>query len=71
MIGDICGTGPLAASLTSLARNTIRLCAWRGDDAVTVLTWLNHMMLEARPGWFLTGAYLTLEPTRDGAWTSR
>lgn len=66
VIGDICGTGPLAASLTSLARNTIRLCAWRGDDAVTTLNWLNRAMLEARPGWFLTAAYLTLQPRETG-----
>jgi PAS domain S-box-containing protein len=66
VIGDICGTGPLAASLTSLARNTIRLCGWRGDDAVTTLNWLNRAMLEARPGWFLTGAYVTLHPRETG-----
>jgi PAS domain S-box-containing protein len=54
VIGDVCGTGPVAASLTSLARNTIRACAWRGDPAETVLDWLNRAMLETRPGWFLT-----------------
>jgi PAS domain S-box-containing protein len=66
VIGDICGTGPLAASLTSLARTTIRLCARRGDDGVTTLNWLNRAMLEARPGWFLTGAFLTLRPCDVG-----
>jgi PAS domain S-box-containing protein len=66
VIGDVCGTGPMAASLTSLARNTIRICAWRGDDASTVLTWLNRAMLEARPGWFLTSALVVLRRGGDG-----
>ncbi|HYF45628.1 MAG TPA: SpoIIE family protein phosphatase, partial [Acidimicrobiales bacterium] len=65
-IGDVCGTGPVAASLTSMARNTLRLCAWRGDDPVTVLTWLNRAMLATRPGWFLTAAYLTVTPSEQG-----
>ena len=66
VIGDVCGTGPVAASLTSLARNTIRACAWRGDHAVTLLDWLNRAMLETRPGWFLTACYLSLRPAGDG-----
>ena len=66
VIGDVCGTGPVAASLTSLARNTIRACAWRGDHAVTVLDWLNRAMLETRPGWFLTACYLGLRPAPSG-----
>jgi serine phosphatase RsbU (regulator of sigma subunit) len=66
VIGDVCGTGPVAASMTSLARNTIRACAWRGDHAVTVLDWLNRAMLATRPGWFLTACYLGLRPAGDG-----
>jgi len=66
VIGDVCGTGPVAASLTSLARNTIRLCAWRGDDPCAVLSWLNRAMVTNRPGWFLTAAYLVLRPAAGG-----
>jgi PAS domain S-box-containing protein len=66
VIGDVCGTGPVAASLTSLARNTIRACAWRGDHAVTVLDWLNRALLETRPGWFVTACQVGLRPAGGG-----
>ena len=66
VMGDVCGTGPGAAALTSLARHTIRLCSWRGDDPATVLRWLNRALLETGDITFLTAVYVLLEPTDDG-----
>lgn len=65
VIGDVCGTGPAAASLTALARHTIRLAGWRGDDPQTVLHWLNRALLEAHSGSFLTAAYLRMRRAGD------
>lgn len=58
VVGDVCGTGPTAAALTSLARHSIRQSAWRGDDPAAVLGWLNRAMLETTQDGFLTAAYL-------------
>jgi serine phosphatase RsbU (regulator of sigma subunit) len=68
VIGDVCGTGPAAAALTSMARHTIRQAAWRGDDPVTVLQWLNRATLAAvgRSCTFLTVSYVTIEPGPEG-----
>ena len=66
VIGDVCGTGPLAASQTSLARHVVRLCAQRGDDPVTALSWLNRAMTERRSGRFLTMAHVELRPEGTG-----
>ncbi len=60
VIGDVCGTGPEAAALTGLARHSIRGSAWHGDSPVEVLASLNHAVLEAGTGRFLTAAYSTL-----------
>jgi PAS domain S-box-containing protein len=66
VVGDVCGTGPTAAALTSLARHTIRQSAWRGDDPTTVLGWLNRAMLESTQDAFLTAAYLDVVHHEDG-----
>lgn len=58
VIGDVCGTGPTAAALTSMARHHIRQSAWRGDEPATVFGWLNRALLEASTDGFLTAAYL-------------
>lgn len=60
VIGDVCGTGPEAAALTGLARHSIRGSAWHGDSPVEVLASLNHAVLAAGTGRFLTAAYATL-----------
>lgn len=60
VIGDVCGTGPEAAALTGLARHSIRGSAWHGDSPVEVLASLNHAVLAAGTGRFLTAAYSTL-----------
>ena len=58
VVGDVCGTGPAAAALTSMARHNLRQSAWRGDDPATVFGWLNRALLEAVTDGFLTAAFL-------------
>ncbi|WP_035846091.1 SpoIIE family protein phosphatase [Kitasatospora azatica] len=66
-IGDVCGTGPQAASVTGLARNSLRLLAREGLDAPQVLTRLNRAILdEGSRGRFLTLLYGELTPRPDG-----
>jgi PAS domain S-box-containing protein len=60
VIGDVCGTGPAAAALTGLARHSIRMSAWHGDDPVGVLTWLNQAISSADTDSFCTAAYAQL-----------
>lgn len=68
VIGDVCGTGPAAAAVTALARHSIRQAAWHGDDAVTILQWLNHAMRDAYPSEasFLTTTFVRITPTSAG-----
>lgn len=66
VVGDVCGTGPTAAALTSMARHNIRQSAWRGDDPATIFGWLNRAMLESSTDGFLTAAYLEVRPQADG-----
>jgi len=44
-LGDVCGKGPEAASLTSLARYTLRAAAMHNDDPTDVLVDLNAALL--------------------------
>ncbi|MFE9852830.1 PP2C family protein-serine/threonine phosphatase [Streptomyces sp. NPDC005576] len=67
-LGDVCGKGPQAAAVTSLARYTLRAAALHDDDPVTVLTTLNtvlHERYSSGEGRFCTAIFGTLEP-RDG-----
>ncbi|GAA2147925.1 SpoIIE family protein phosphatase [Kitasatospora kazusensis] len=67
-IGDVCGTGPEAASVTGLARNSLRLLAREGLDAPQVLTRLNAAILdEGTRSRFLTLLYGELTPKADGS----
>lgn len=66
VIGDVCGTGPAAASLTGLARHTIRSSAWHGDRPHDVLGWLNRAILRTDGDAFCTAAYTTLRRVDDG-----
>lgn len=66
VIGDVCGKGPSAAALTSMARHTIAASAWHGDDPPAVLSNLNRVMLERRVESFCTAVYGTLELAGGG-----
>jgi serine phosphatase RsbU (regulator of sigma subunit) len=49
-VGDVCGKGPEAASLTALARYTLRALARRDPDPERMLTELNRDIVHQRPG---------------------
>ncbi|WP_431680745.1 SpoIIE family protein phosphatase [Kitasatospora sp. KL5] len=67
-IGDVCGTGPEAASVTGLARNSLRLLAREGLDAPQVLARLNAAIIGEGPrSRFLTLLYGELTPRPDGS----
>ncbi|MFB7379190.1 SpoIIE family protein phosphatase [Kitasatospora purpeofusca] len=67
-IGDVCGTGPEAASVTGLARHSLRLLAREGLDAPQVLSRLNTAILdEGSRSRFLTLLYGELTPRPDGS----
>jgi serine phosphatase RsbU (regulator of sigma subunit) len=67
VIGDVCGTGPLAAAVTGLARHTIASAAWHGDDEVTVLRNLNRALRARNTGPFCTVVYGTLRAEAGAA----
>ncbi|WP_255307966.1 SpoIIE family protein phosphatase [Streptomyces marincola] len=66
-IGDVCGTGPLAAAVTGLARHALRLLAREGLDGAAVLERLNAAILEEGPrARFITLLYGELWPQPEG-----
>ncbi|GLY77687.1 hypothetical protein Airi01_059540 [Actinoallomurus iriomotensis] len=67
-IGDVCGTGPEAASVTGLARQALRILG-REDYAITeVLQRLNALILdEGSRARFLTLLHGEVEPLEDGS----
>ncbi|MFN2462168.1 MAG: PP2C family protein-serine/threonine phosphatase, partial [Candidatus Velthaea sp.] len=62
-LGDVCGKGPEAARLTSLARYTLRTAAMLDEDPVAVLRDLNTALL-MQPGDMLmcTAVYGEIDP---------
>jgi CHASE3 domain sensor protein len=65
VVGDACGKGPEAASLTALARYTVRAVADAGSTPAGVLGRLNAAMLQQQFGTlFMTAAHVVLR--RDG-----
>lgn len=66
VIGDVCGKGPEAAALTGLARHTMRLSLWHGDQPEQAFTWLNRAFIESSDRSFLTASLVTLEPRTGG-----
>ena len=62
-IGDVSGKGVRAASLTALARHTIRAASRRGSSAAAVLAELNDAILaDDTADRYLTVAHLILRP---------
>ncbi|MFF7449607.1 MULTISPECIES: SpoIIE family protein phosphatase [unclassified Streptomyces] len=70
-LGDVCGKGAEAATITSLARYTLRASAQHTDDPVAVLEALNGALLA--DVWagsrFCTAFFATLTPDADGGFT--
>ncbi|HZB77224.1 MAG TPA: SpoIIE family protein phosphatase [Solirubrobacteraceae bacterium] len=68
LIGDVCGKGPEAASVTALARHTLRAAAVYERRPSAVLALLHRALRDARnDGRFCTVAYGELHPSEDGA----
>jgi serine phosphatase RsbU (regulator of sigma subunit) len=66
VVGDVCGTGAEAASVTGLARHTIRALALAGFPIADILERLNSAILEeGERSRFLTLVCGTLEPEPD------
>ncbi len=67
LIGDVCGKGPEAASVTALARHTLRAAAAYEARPSAVLGLLHRALREARDdGRFCTVAYCDFEVRADG-----
>ena len=65
-IGDVCGTGPIAASRTALVRHSTRAFARVMPDPAQVCAAANEALLEARlDGAFCSMAYAELELTGE------
>ena len=67
-IGDVCGTGPNAAAVTSIARHTIRAAATHGMEHHDVLAWVNEALHAGNRDLFCTAIYSTLERVGDDTW---
>jgi serine phosphatase RsbU (regulator of sigma subunit)/anti-sigma regulatory factor (Ser/Thr protein kinase) len=69
-LGDVCGTGPEAAAVTGLARNTLRLLAREDYGVAAVLDRLNHALFdEGARTRLITVLYGELEPRPGGGAT--
>jgi phosphoserine phosphatase RsbU/P len=69
LIADVCGTGALAAALTSLTRHTARAAAMGGGGPADVLAAVNTALMREQDGRllrFVTAACLVLEPETAG-----
>jgi serine phosphatase RsbU (regulator of sigma subunit) len=67
VIGDVCGKGPSAASLTGLARHTLRAVADQSRLPSEALRRLNQAVLEHEAGpSFLTASYARLATSPEG-----
>jgi PAS domain S-box-containing protein len=68
VIGDVCGKGPEAASITALARHSVRTAALREPRPRLVLELLDEAILRqlAEETTFFTAVYAQLEPEPDG-----
>ncbi len=67
-IGDVCGTGPEAASVTGLARHALRILGGENYPIPEVLARLNALILEEGPrSRFLTLLHGEVEPLGDGS----
>lgn len=65
----MCGKGPQAAAVTSLARYTLRAAALHDADPITALTTLNTVLHErytSGEGRYCTAIFGVLEPDGDG-----
>jgi serine phosphatase RsbU (regulator of sigma subunit) len=68
VVGDVCGKGPEAAAVTSMARWTLRTLSAESAEPDAVLRSLNDALLrDDLDGRFVTVAYLRVVPDGDAA----
>jgi sigma-B regulation protein RsbU (phosphoserine phosphatase) len=67
VLGDVCGKGAAAATVTSLARYAVRAAALRLAEPSAVLATLHDAMLRSHVDRFLTALFLVLARTPTGA----
>jgi PAS domain S-box-containing protein len=67
IVGDVCGKGIEAASLTALARHTLRAALAHGLAPVEALTWLHDAMCAQNPDSFVTVAVTRLTRNDNGS----
>jgi sigma-B regulation protein RsbU (phosphoserine phosphatase) len=70
-LGDVCGKGPEAATVTALARHTLRVAAQIDPEPVTVLSTLNTALLSdvAAGSRFCTALFGLLTPRKAGGFS--
>ena len=67
VIGDVCGSGAVAAAITALVRYTIRAVAPLEDKPSGILSDLNEAMIRQLPSHqFCTAACIRFEPDQEG-----
>jgi phosphoserine phosphatase RsbU/P len=72
-LGDVCGKGAAAATVTSLVRYTLRAAALHNDDPRVVLEELNAALLldDGHEDRFCTAVYGTVSPVSTGGFDVR
>jgi PAS domain S-box-containing protein len=65
VLGDVCGSGPAAASQTALTRHTVRTAAMFDSDPATVVHALNRALLRSNTDRFTTAVFMRLELDPD------
>ncbi|HYF27777.1 MAG TPA: SpoIIE family protein phosphatase, partial [Baekduia sp.] len=66
VVGDVCGSGPEAASQTSLSRHTVRAAAMFDPEPAAVLETLNTALLRSEADRFTTAVFACLSPQPSG-----
>ncbi len=67
-IGDVCGKGIEAASLTGLARHTLRAAARQSNLATDVLLAVHNALRDHQPPTFCTACFGFMYPLDDGSY---
>ena len=67
VLGDVCGSGPEAASQTALTRHTVRAAAMFDTDPATVMHTLNRALLRSNTNRFTTALFARLSQRPDRA----
>jgi PAS domain S-box-containing protein len=65
VLGDVCGSGPEAASQTALTRHTVRTAAMFDTEPATVVHALNRALLRSNANRFTTALFLRVQTGRD------